>query len=58
MKIKHKVITAKDGKDLEKQLNKHSADQWLPSTNPIELRDGGFMVVMSKQIMPTPTNVN
>ena len=59
MKVLHKVITAKDGKDLETQMNKWSKEQWIPSCNPLQLGDGRLMIVMSKQEMLKPkTNPN
>ena len=59
MKVLHKVITAKDGKDLENQMNKWSGEQWIPSCNPLQLTNGSLMIVMSKQEMLKPkTNPN
>lgn len=50
--IEHKVIEVKTADELEKALNKHSKDGWMPTTNPMELRAGGYLIVMSRQKQP------
>jgi len=47
--LRHKVIKVADYKELEKQLNKASEDGFMPTCNPIELIEGGFLIMVAKQ---------
>ena len=57
MEIKHKVIKAKDTKELETKLNKWAKEQWMPSCNPVPIGTD-IIIVLSKQIIPKAKNVN